>query len=125
MTADGSSMGPPGSARSDIVVDPDALTAAGREMYGLRDTVNGILENLTTTIANLGQPWGNDSYGNQFASGSQGYLASRDDLIDSASGALPTTASSLEYLGDDMVQASEAFGGTDDSAAGYFDPFGS
>jgi hypothetical protein len=106
----------------EIVVYPEALRSAAGKMYGLQDQVNGILAALSTNINSLGRPRGDDSYGNQFASGPSGYLASRDALTQGPSGALPATASWLQFFGDDMTSAAQGFQDAEDSADQYFDP---
>jgi hypothetical protein len=106
------------------VVYPQELTTAANKMYPLQDNVLSILNTLATNAANLGEPWGNDEYGKQFASGPNGYIASRDALIQGPSGALPALATWLQFFGDDMTSAAQAFGAAEDSATQYFDPAG-
>jgi hypothetical protein len=106
------------------VVYPQELTTAANKMYPLQDQVLGILNTLSTNAANLGEPWGTDDYGKQFASGPKGYLASRDTLIQGPSGALPALATWLQFFGDDMTSAAQAFDDAENSATQYFNPSG-
>jgi hypothetical protein len=66
----------------EILVYLEALSTADNKMYGFQDQVNGILNTLVTNANSLGEPWGNDSYGKQFASGPNGYIASRHALLE-------------------------------------------
>jgi hypothetical protein len=122
MTAPGPT-GPTSPAGApNVTVYPEALTTAAYKMYGLQDKVQGICDNLVENANALGQPWGDDDYGKQFASGPKGYLASRDAMVQGPSGALPATASWLQFFGDDMIGAAKAFVDAENSADEYFDP---
>lgn len=60
-----------------VNVDPDQLRAAAQKTQHVSDRISDTLCTLQSAADGLGSPWGNDSYGSQFANGTKnnGYLA--------------------------------------------------
>jgi uncharacterized protein YukE len=89
-------------------VNPDGLRAAASHMVDVGDQVKAVLSSLNSQIDALGQPWGDDSVGHQFANGDKGYLAQKDNVtaavtsmsqfIDGLADSLKTTADSFEQV---------------------------
>ncbi|WP_216897427.1 hypothetical protein [Nocardia alni] len=102
-----------------LEVDIDALSTAGSNFANLSNTLSSITSNLSATIDALGEPWGDDKIGEQFASGASGYLASKDSLL-GATGSLPSFSSIFTAYGSDIVDAAEAFNKGEDE---YGDEF--
>lgn len=108
----------PGNGRS-VQVDPEALTDKGRKLAELPSAPNGLFEILTRlndNLARLGQPWGDDKLGQQFAEGSEGYLAAKESMVGNgstgpdASGAIPVYGQLLVNYGRTLEEAGKAFG---------------
>ncbi|QIS02315.1 hypothetical protein F5X71_08245 [Nocardia brasiliensis] len=102
-----------------VRVDPDALIDKGKKLAELPSEPNGLFEILTTlnnNLQRLGQPWGDDKLGKQFAEGSEGYLAARESVVGNAStdsdatGAVPIYGQLLVNYGRTIEQAGKAFG---------------
>ncbi|MFE3188748.1 hypothetical protein ACFXHA_07035 [Nocardia sp. NPDC059240] len=62
----------------------DLLVTASRKTGEVRDGIQGVVDQFTSAADALGEPWGNDSLGKQFADGEQGYLASRKNIVEGA-----------------------------------------
>ncbi|MEV6095116.1 hypothetical protein [Nocardia sp. NPDC051981] len=62
----------------------DLLITASRKTGEVRDGIQGVVDDLESRSAALGQPWGTDSLGSQFANGAQGYLASKKNIVEGA-----------------------------------------
>jgi uncharacterized protein YukE len=60
-----------------VGVDPELLRDAAEKTQHVSDRISDALCTLQSSADALGCPWGNDSYGNQFANGTgnNGYLA--------------------------------------------------
>lgn len=65
-----------------VHVDPELLRVAAQKVQHVSDRINDALDTLQSSADSLGSPWGNDSYGNQFANGTNnnGYLAASNTL---------------------------------------------
>lgn len=102
---------PTTSSSSDsgtLEVDTGALAHAGQQFEDLNNTLAAVVSTLTSTIDGLGEPWGDDSMGKQFASGSSGYLAAKDSLV-GTTGALASFGQIFQVYGADIVAAAQAF----------------
>ncbi|MFI1915027.1 hypothetical protein [Nocardia sp. NPDC020380] len=62
----------------------DLLVTASRKTGVVRDGIQGVVNTFESSADGLGQPWGTDSLGSQFANGAQGYLASKQNILDGA-----------------------------------------
>lgn len=60
----------------------DLLITASNKTGDVRDGINAVLSAFTTATDARGVCWGNDSLGSQFANGSNGYLASKGNMIE-------------------------------------------
>lgn len=65
-----------------VGVTPERLRHAAGDMDGLSMRVSGILNRLESGLSGYGSAWGNDSYGNTFAAGAQGYNSAHTNLHD-------------------------------------------
>lgn len=63
----------------------EAFRAAARSTGGVRDRVNGVLNDLERNINGRGEPWGGDSLGQSFYNGqnNDGYGSGKTNLITS------------------------------------------
>jgi WXG100 family type VII secretion target len=90
-----------------LSVNPDDLRTAAANVADISSEMKQVLSTLKGQLAALGSPWGNDSTGDQFANGSDGYLAQVDNVdssidattqqLDSLSQSLTTAASNFEH----------------------------
>ncbi|MFI6997694.1 hypothetical protein [Nocardia sp. NPDC050175] len=68
---------------------PDEFrTAAGKTAH-VGDRITDVVNNLKTTIAGRGAPWGDDKMGKQFSDGpggNDGYQSSKKNLVDGTTG---------------------------------------
>ncbi|WP_067819137.1 hypothetical protein [Nocardia inohanensis] len=60
----------------------DLLTKASQKTGKVRDNIERIIDTLESSTASRGAPWGDDSLGNGFAGGDQGYIASRKNMLE-------------------------------------------
>ncbi|PXX61724.1 hypothetical protein DFR70_108282 [Nocardia tenerifensis] len=106
-----------------VRVDPDALIDKGKKLAELPGAPNGLFEILTKLSGNLqrlGEPWGDDKLGKQFAEGKEGYLSAKDAVVGNgstgpdASGAVPVYAQLLVNYGRTLEEAGKAFAGGED-----------
>ncbi|MFF3228124.1 hypothetical protein ACFYV7_35385 [Nocardia suismassiliense] len=106
-----------------VRVDPEALIDKGKKLAELPSLPNGLFEilaKLNNNLQSLGQPWGDDKMGKQFAEGDQGYLKSKDTLVGNAStgpdakGAVPVYGQLLVNYGRTIEEAGKVFGNGDD-----------
>ncbi|MGW4741933.1 hypothetical protein [Nocardia xishanensis] len=106
-----------------VRVDPEALMDKGKKLSELPSAPNGLFEILTKlgdNLQRLGQPWGDDKLGKQFAEGSEGYLAAKDSVVGNgstgpdASGAVPVYGQLLVNYGRTLEEAGKAFGSGED-----------
>ncbi|MTE11534.1 hypothetical protein [Nocardia aurantiaca] len=89
----------------------DLLVKASEKTGEVRDGINGVVNTFTAQADSLGTPWGNDSLGNQFANGDQGYLASKKNILEGASNMAGTFANfsqSQKDSADELERTEEA-----------------
>ncbi|MFI9506319.1 hypothetical protein [Nocardia sp. NPDC052566] len=67
---------------SKIEISPARLLGAAGEMEMLQVKVDGILAKLEASLRARGEAWGDDSYGNTFAAGDNGYVKARANLTE-------------------------------------------
>lgn len=99
-----------------LSINSDDLRTAAANVADLSSEMKQVLTALQGQLAALGSPWGNDSTGDQFANGSDGYLAQVNNVdsnidattrqLDSLSQSLTTAASNFEQ------QDQQSSGGT-------------
>jgi hypothetical protein len=115
------------STTGTVEVLPDQLNKAAGEMYALAGDLDAIVQTLSTTLASLGTPWGQDSYGKKFADGVTGYLAVKQNLI--GDGSATTTGvtpgaqglvASLRSFGDGMVATVQKMNENEQTAVDVF-----
>ncbi|GAB2562191.1 hypothetical protein [Nocardia heshunensis] len=87
----------------------DLLLKASEKTGEVRDGINGVVNTFNGQSDALGTPWGNDSLGNQFANGDQGYLASKDNIVKGATNMAGTFANFSKSQKDsaDKLEATE------------------
>lgn len=100
-----------------VEVDPDALSHAADLTENLAGDIRTVLTDLRARLGGVevgdNQPWGNDKMGHTFTDGAQGYISSRDNLLDGTDG----MASVLDEFADGMRQAVESLTTVDLQAA--------
>ncbi|MCX4093049.1 hypothetical protein [Nocardia sp. alder85J] len=67
-----------------VEVDPVALNTASQVVQGVGDKIAAVFRSLNGGVDSQGEPWGDDSIGNQFANGtngSNGYKTSKPNLL--------------------------------------------
>ena len=90
-----------------LKVDPDRLRSAADQLADVGDQVKGISSSLHSQVDALGEPWGDDSTGHQFADGEKGYLAQKDAVgtaVTSLAGFVGDLAESLRMTVDAIEQ---------------------
>ncbi|MGW8654360.1 hypothetical protein ACWGMO_33655 [Nocardia salmonicida] len=114
----GSYTPPSNTSRAPIEVEPDKLMEGGKRLAELPSLSGGlfdILTRLSDNLDRLGQPWGDDELGEQFAAGDKGYLSAVDALVGNAStgsnaeGAIPVFGQLLVNYGRSVEAAGKAF----------------
>ncbi|MGW0183530.1 hypothetical protein [Nocardia sp. NPDC003345] len=83
----------------------EAFRAAAERTGGVRDRVQGVIDNLELRINGRGQPWGNDSIGQNFANGqnNDGYRSGKTNLIDSGE----NVAASLDSFYQGQIESAD------------------
>jgi hypothetical protein len=91
---------------NQLSVSPADLRAVGVQLGDVSAQVKSVLSVLQAKLAGYGEPWGNDSTGNSFADGPNGYVAQRDwvfgaigakaDLLDEYSGSMTDSAKNFD-----------------------------
>lgn len=111
------------SGGGPIKVDPQDLINKGKRLAELPSAPKGlfdILSTLSDSLQRLGNPWGGDEFGKQFAEGATGYSASAEALVGNASresdatGAIPIFGQLLVNYGTTIEQAGRAFAAGED-----------
>ncbi|MGW5105795.1 hypothetical protein [Nocardia sp. NPDC004123] len=87
----------------------DLLMKASEKTGDVRDGINGVVNTFGAQADALGTPWGDDSLGNQFANGDQGYLASKKNILEGATNMAGTFANFSKSQKDsaDKLEATE------------------
>lgn len=62
----------------------DLLHTAAGKTGKVRDGIENVVDTLVTNSAGRGEPWGSDTLGAGFAEGDNGYLKSRNNILDGA-----------------------------------------
>ncbi|MET7768252.1 hypothetical protein [Nocardia sp. NPDC005366] len=100
-----------------IVIAPSAIEAAGLELHTAASMFERIIDTLAkSAFSNGSETWGNDSYGHQFADGSNGYISSRDNLVRGGR----DMAETITQFGTGMIDASMKMTGTEFGNAAAF-----
>lgn len=101
-----------------LEVDPELLHQAATKADYVNQRLSTVVNNLESMLGGLGEPWGTDSYGSQFAGTEDGggYLAARKNLKDLAD----TLAKSAANNSDGQDQSGKKLDGTDQSSAKSF-----
>ncbi|MVU78986.1 hypothetical protein GPX89_17250 [Nocardia sp. ET3-3] len=82
----------------------DLLITASRKTGDVRDGIQGVVDTFESSADGLGEPWGSDSLGKQFAEGAQGYLASKKNIVDGAKNMAGTFANFSKSQHDSAVE---------------------
>ncbi|OJF78356.1 hypothetical protein NS14008_02880 [Nocardia seriolae] len=82
----------------------DLLVTASRKTGEVHDGIQGVVDRLASATAALGDPWGSDSLGNQFANGAQGYLARKKNIVEGATNMAGTFANFSKSQHDSAVE---------------------
>jgi hypothetical protein len=64
-----------------VQVSPEKLRSASVKTADVADRLNEVINTLSAALASRGNCWGNDSIGNQFANGNNGYLETKNNMI--------------------------------------------
>lgn len=70
----------------------DLLRTAASKTDAVREGVQQVVNTLVSSAEARGDCWGDDSMGNQFANGKNGYLASKTNILDGANNMAGTFA---------------------------------
>ncbi|MFC9437130.1 hypothetical protein [Nocardia sp. NPDC057030] len=114
---------PPDHNGPSVRVDPADLIDKGKKLAELPSAAKGlfdIMNKLHSTLQSLGQPWGDDKLGKQFAEGASGYVAAVDSVVGNAStgsdasGAIPVFGQLLINYGATIQEAGKAFSAGED-----------
>lgn len=86
-----------------LIVTPSAVRAGGNELLAAQAAFETIMRTLSTSVGSNGsETWGTDSYGKQFAEGTNGYYSSRGNLLKGGSDMSDT----LREFGTGLIDAS-------------------
>ncbi|WP_162958612.1 hypothetical protein [Nocardia yunnanensis] len=101
-----------------VEVDPELLRQAGVKTDLVNTRLRGVVDGLMASLGGKGEPWGNDSYGQEFAGaeGGSGYLAARKTLKDLSE----TLAKNAESNAEGQDQSGKKLDGTDQGNANAF-----
>ncbi|MFE3956886.1 hypothetical protein ACFXPS_22190 [Nocardia sp. NPDC059091] len=99
-----------------VEVNSEALRDATDKTAQVHDKVRDILSSLQDSLAAKGTPWGNDEYGERFASGEHGYLAQSGNQT----GGIATIATSFDHLANTQGKAADVLTGVDEGNAEGF-----
>jgi uncharacterized protein YukE len=83
-----------------LSVNPDDLKKAGEQVADIGSQVQDMVSTLAATLASYGQPWGDDSTGDQFANGPSGYTAQVDWVMGAIGDDLTTIKAFATALSD-------------------------
>jgi uncharacterized protein YukE len=97
-----------------LSVNPDDLRTAAANVADISSEMKQVLSALKGQLAALGSPWGNDSTGDQFANGSNGYLAQ----VDTVDGSIDATTRQLDSLSQSLTSAASNFEHQDQPPSG-------
>ncbi|MGW4117305.1 hypothetical protein [Nocardia sp. NPDC004711] len=99
-------------------VDPELLKKASAKTDLVNSRLRGVVDGLMASTGGMGEPWGNDSYGTEFAGteDGSGYLAARKTL----KGLSETLAKNAENNSDGQNQSGKKLDGTDQGNADAF-----
>ncbi|MCX4093093.1 hypothetical protein [Nocardia sp. alder85J] len=128
-------------ADETIIVQPDELRTAAKEMDAVATSVHATVTTLYETLSRLGDPisvtettangvqtgtvsadassnppWGTDSYGKKFGSGAEGYTKTSVNLLQGGY----DMASTLAEFAKGMHQAADGAGDTEDVSSSGF-----
>ncbi|MFI6870207.1 hypothetical protein [Nocardia sp. NPDC050406] len=59
----------------------DHLQTASGKTGKVRDGIESVIDTFVAATNSRGEPWGNDTLGNQFAEGKEGYKATKANLV--------------------------------------------
>jgi hypothetical protein len=94
-----------------LSVSTGDLNAAGEQLGDVSSQLKNVLSALQSKLAGYGEPWGNDSTGNSFADGPNGYLAQRDWVF----GAIGAKTKLLHEYSGSMTDSAKNFDQQDNS----------
>ncbi|MEU7628729.1 hypothetical protein AB0C34_01920 [Nocardia sp. NPDC049220] len=106
---------------ADVKVTIAKLHKAAHSAEDLRDKVADILATVKNNTEALGEPWGDDSYGTEFA---KSYVPNRDELLDRSGdgkpGALPGLAKTFGDMSDAQTESAHYLQAWEDKNAEGF-----
>jgi uncharacterized protein YukE len=88
-------------------VTPAELRATAEHLADVSGRMQGVLSSLQNKLSGEGAAWGNDSIGNEFANGGEGYLGQVDWVdgsIDAKTGLLDEYSDGLRTAADTLEQ---------------------
>ncbi|MCU1643452.1 MAG: hypothetical protein JWN03_3727 [Nocardia sp.] len=62
----------------------DLLRTAAGKTAAVQDGIQQVVNTLVSSSDSRGEPWGDDSLGNQFANGANGYTKSKTNILEGA-----------------------------------------
>ncbi|MFQ6395310.1 hypothetical protein ACLMAJ_17805 [Nocardia sp. KC 131] len=106
---------------AEVKVTIAELRKAAHSADDLRDKVTAILATVKNDTESLGEPWGDDSYGAEFA---KTYVPNRDELLHSGSdgkpAALPGLVQAFRDMSDLQTKSANYLQAVEDKNAGRF-----
>ncbi|MFE3222514.1 WXG100 family type VII secretion target [Nocardia sp. NPDC059228] len=101
-----------------VEVDPELLRQAAVKTDYVNSRLRSVVDGLMGSLSAKGEPWGNDSYGEEFAGSEDGsgYKAARKTLKDLSD----TLAKNAETNSDGQNQSGKKLDGTDQNSASQF-----
>ncbi|MEU1429307.1 hypothetical protein ABZ412_19720 [Nocardia sp. NPDC005746] len=101
-----------------VEVDPELLRQAAVKTDHVNARLRTVVDSLMATLGGKGEPWGNDTYGEQFAGAEDGsgYKAARKTLKNLSE----TLAKNAGDNSDGQAKSGKQLDGTDQNSAGAF-----
>ncbi|GAB3207313.1 hypothetical protein [Nocardia tengchongensis] len=101
-----------------VEVDPELMRQAATKTDHVNTRLRSVVDTLMATLGGKGEPWGNDSYGEQFAGAEDGsgYKAARKTLKSLSD----TLAKNAGDNSDGQAKSGKQLDGTDQNSASAF-----
>jgi uncharacterized protein YukE len=97
-----------------VQVNPTQLRSAAQDSSAIQTSISNILTTLQNSLnSQKADPWGNDSFGDKFANGSDGYIAVSKNMLSGIS----DMASTFGSIASGQVQAADELTDADNGSA--------
>jgi len=98
---------------SSIQINPGLLRTAAQDSSAIKDNIAQVLATLQSSLNAKGSPWGKDSFGDKFANGDKGYVASSKNVLSAVS----DMGTTFDSIAQGQVQAADELSAADTGSA--------